>query len=656
MKKILPVLLMSCCALLSNGKTVLNCDLRLDFQDGTGTQLSLPEGWSTTGVAATPSGPYAPLFTNYTPTNAFSVFDNGNATDAFTPSEFDGGIANDQWLISPEFTVAEDVMLITYTVDAIGNSINNNYSIYISESGNDRKEFYEIFGSSIKGEGNKTVSSTRTFVLDGYKGEKVNLAFISRGNKSGMMGFRDISVAPYYLALEDLNAIKSIILDNTHEDISFDVTLSTPVAAKGLEVVLTTSSGYESTFSYSHPIAPSKQTQVAVSFPKIEMNGTTSCTYKMVFKLDYPDAPSTEIEGVINYGERTYQGVAVIEELTGTWCGYCVYGVGIMNYLQDTYDGSGDGRALGFAVHCSSSSPDPMQVDDIKVPTTALATKLKYPGFPYMIINRSFGCHPLNALDFCKEVVDMKSYAKVEISNVDFNPATSAVKVDYNAYLSFSADNPSINALAYVTQNNMTGAGSKWKQLNYLYEYTDEDIVKEMGEALVPYFKPYINKDENKLTLEFPDVSRAIYPSFDGERIEGEWIAGSAKEGSFEFTMPATVTDWENSMISIILTNAGTGEIIAGDRMGAADYTKDFSAINSINQTDDIRVRALNGGDIEILAHANGIVEVYAVDGKKTLSTPIQEGTNIISVGDKYGMYIVRITAGNTAKSLKVTL
>ncbi len=655
MKKLLPILLFAPITLTGQSQILLNSEIESKFPEAMANGLSIPQGWKSIGIDAIPSGQFAELFSNYSQNSSFSIFEKDQLTAAFTPSEFEGGVANNQWLITPEFEVTADPMLITYTVAACGNSVNNNFSIFVSEDGEDINDFYEIMGSSVKGDGGKMVSTKRRFVLDGYAGEKVRLAFISKGNSSGMVGFSDISVAPYYLVLEDAGAAKSIIIDDDHKDIAFTVKLSTPVAAKGLNAVLTTTAGYESTFTYSHPLTATSETEIAINFPSIEMNGEMSCDYKLSITPDYKDAPASEITGKINYAQREYQGVAVMEELTGTWCGYCVYGFGVMEYLQDNFTGTGDGLAVGIAVHSGTGTTiDPMEVKDIRTPTLALANQLNYPGFPYMIINRSVGTHPINAVDLCGKIMAQKSYAKVEISSVEFDLASSAVKVDFDSYLSFSANQPSINVLAYVTQNGMTGAGRNWLQKNYLNTYTKEDIIKEMGSELLPYFDPYIDRQETVIIMDYPDVARAIFPSFGGERIEGDWIADTPKKGYMEFEMPANVTDWEKSMISIILTNDATGEIIAADRIGASQYKTDGSAVSLVSAKAPLYIKKHNDGNVEIMAQAEGMVEIYSVDGRRIVSAPIQKGSNMICLGSKRGMYVVKVSSDNFTQSTKI--
>ncbi len=655
MKKHLLLLLFAPIGLSGQSQILLNTEIESNFPEALANGLSIPAGWKSTGIDATPSGQFAELFSNYSQNSSFSIFEKDQIIAAFTPSEFTEGASNDQWLITPEFDITDDPMLITYTVAACGNSVNNNFSIFISEDGEDKDDFYEIMGSSLKGEGGKMVSTKRRFVLDGYAGEKVRLAFISRGNTSGMVGFSDISVAPYYLLLEDAGAARSIILDDSHKDIAFTVKLATPVAAKGLKAVLTTTAGYEATSTYSHPLNAVTETEISINFPSIDMNGEKSCDYTLTLTPDYKDAPSSEISGKINYAQREYEGVAVMEELTGTWCGYCVYGFGVMNYLQDTFTGTGDGLAVGIAVHSGTGSTvDPMEVKDIRTPTVALANKLNYPGFPYMIINRSVGTHPIYAVDLCEDIMAEKSYAKVEISSVDFDPTTSAVKVDFDSYLSFSANDPSINVLAYVTQNGMTGVGGSWLQKNYLNTYTKKDITDDLGSELLPYFESYIDRPEDMLRMEYPDVARAIYPSFGGERIEGEWTANIPKKGCLEFAMPDNVTDWKNSMISIILTNDATGEIIAADRIGASEYNTHGMAVSMVDANPSLSIKKLNDGNVEIMSQAEGKVEIYSIDGRRLLSAPIQKGQNMINLGDIKGMYVVRVSSDNLTQSKKI--
>lgn len=70
--------------------------------------------------------------------------------------------------------------------------------------------------------------------------------------------------------------------------------------------------------------------------------------------------------------------VQVIEEATGTWCGWCVHGLVAMNQLEEKYPDT----FIGFAVHG----------DDAYATDSYAPFLQRISGYPYALINRSFSC------------------------------------------------------------------------------------------------------------------------------------------------------------------------------------------------------------------------------------------------------------------------
>lgn len=76
--------------------------------------------------------------------------------------------------------------------------------------------------------------------------------------------------------------------------------------------------------------------------------------------------------------DQGYVPNAVIEEFTGTWCGYCPRGIVTMEYIRDHYK---DGTLIPVAVH----SGDAMQSDSY----VAVDYRFNGSGYPNSIINRN---------------------------------------------------------------------------------------------------------------------------------------------------------------------------------------------------------------------------------------------------------------------------
>ncbi len=643
MKKQLLLLFLAASAAISTyGESTVGSvfcsDFKKDFENG-GT---LSEGWSSKGVEGPVAESMTQYFGNYSATNAFSVLEFDSFYGAFTPSEFSVAEGSDQWLYTPEFEVTEDAMIISFDVAVVNSGDKNNFKLYISESAGAEDDYYEIMGSSVTGTEGKTVVSSRSFVLDGYKGEKIRLAFVSNGNHSGMMGFGEISVAPFYVGVENLEALKTVVIDDMHPGFTVYADIATPYKANSVTALLTTDDGYEykavTNGAFSQNII-----NATFNFPSIDMQGKTEVGYKIVFTPNYANAPSVEISGMLNYGVCTYPGVLVLEELTGTWCSWCPYGAGVLEYLQDTYNGGDKGLALGFAVHSGNVSVDPMEVPDLLNATQAAAKRLNFSGFPYMMINRSAGIHPAESLDYCRSTIAKGSYANVKIREVALSDDKSEMTVKYDGFLSFDAEGTGLNVLAYVTQNNMTGKGRTWKQANNLSSYTSQRIESELGADVVPYFEKFINGAENPVEMAFEDVARYVYPAYAGVRIEGAWKKDEAKEMSMTVPVLDYVTDLNEAEVAIIFTSAASGEVVAADRMS-------ISGTNGVNEISDSLSAAAQvymiDGKLYVETAADAVVEIYTTDGSCMMRQNVVNGLNTIDMPEISGIAIVRVIDG----------
>lgn len=77
-------------------------------------------------------------------------------------------------------------------------------------------------------------------------------------------------------------------------------------------------------------------------------------------------------------GQTSIPRVQVIEEATGTWCGWCVRGIVAMNQLEEQFPDS----FIGLAIH----GDDPYATDSY-APFLQRIT-----GYPFALINRSYSC------------------------------------------------------------------------------------------------------------------------------------------------------------------------------------------------------------------------------------------------------------------------
>lgn len=231
-------------------------------------------------------------------------------------------------------------------------------------------------------------------------------------------------------------------------------------AVKSISYVVTGedgSSSEETTKSFStSPIAYNGSKTFSVIFPAEE---EARKFLKTVTVTKVNDEPNTAVQPsgtgfVINLAEKKAV-TPVIEEFTGTWCGWCPRGTVGMERVHETY---GD-RVVQIAAHTG----DPMAISDYQPVINTFAD-----GFPGSITDRQFRADPSfsELKSTLTKAWNRVSQGTIELSAEWENAEKSAVC--FNTKTSFSySEGDGQYAIAYIlTEDGMTGTGSSWAQQN----------------------------------------------------------------------------------------------------------------------------------------------------------------------------------------------
>lgn len=260
--------------------------------------------------------------------------------------------AND-WLISPAILVGEDHML-TFTIRTIsylGDSKTGQYTMMLSTTGNEIEDFTIELDNANKVSSKEWVA--RGYDLSAYEGDTIYVAIINTSINKDMLAVNDFFVG-IPEAAEAAIAYSHLQADTTEgQKISIYVTagLAEPITS----VVATLTSGDFSTV-------------LDMSDNRIEPGATVK--YQFAEPLPAPTAgvgQQFDVEIVINNVD-TLNGAGEIfteayrpfkrlftEELTGTWCAWCVRGHVNMHRVEE----ENPERFVGAATHIN----DPMEYE-----------------------------------------------------------------------------------------------------------------------------------------------------------------------------------------------------------------------------------------------------------------------------------------------------
>mgnify|MGYP003549062503 FL=1 len=333
--------------------------------------------------------------------------------------------------------------------------------------------------------------------------------------------------------------------------------------------------------------------------------------------------------------EKGAERTSVVEELTGTWCGWCPRGhVGLEN-LKKTF---GD-KVITLAGHYSfdESSVDPMNCyeydqNDVYgnygVVANALSLYLGGDGLPGAMFDRLLSADPYIGLnnqlnqqgtvdygadDLVNAInLAIPSEASVNLSASWTDDTKTAIKVDFSTTFNYDRFGENPYGVGFIlSENAMKGTGTQWMQLNY---YSNS-----YGQAGAAYYK---NADmlswfeaEPFVPMEYSNVVvQSWRPIGDALFTESEDIE-KGKTINYTNTLPVTsslIQDKDMLSLTAILVNLNNLGIVNAAQVhlgaGAAGIT-----------------------DVQKDANSN-VVERYNLNGMR-VNAP-QKGLNIVKLAD----------------------
>lgn len=255
---------------------------------------------------------------------------------------------------------------------------------------------------------------------------------------------------------------------------------------------------------------------------------------------------------------QSFPRKAVMEALTGTWCGWCPRGAVAIENLKKDFPND----FIAIAIHGPSESNDPFKAasymelaDAGSVVPSAILNRTTivdtYYGFD---TNINYGIK-----DIIEQITQLPTEAQMGISSTISDDET---ELEVTSYIRFALnDDKCPYKIAYVLiEDNLTGV-----QTNY---YSSQ-VAQQYGitEAGLPAdLKPLYQKKYQYVNT-FEDVARGIY---DYSGIEGS-LSGSiskdqVKTHTCTINLPANIKNINNVSVVALLFDNITGEIIAAEK------------------------------------------------------------------------------------------
>ncbi len=300
--------------------------------------------------------------------------------------------------------------------------------------------------------------------------------------------------------------------------------------------------------------------------------------------------------------KKEFKRGVLVEEFTGTGCGYCPRGLVGMEKLSKKY---GD-AFVGIGIHQYNTS-DPMYL------TPANYEKLGWKGAPKCMINRG------------KQIDPYKGSGGGIFEDFEKELTSPALGIELEGLL--SEDNKSVKASAKIESlvsgkhsivfvliaNGLTGTTASWKQSNYYAQNDANSLPSDLAK-----FGRGGEFGQDKFTYVFDDVAIASsFKNMVNTATLDDLVAGATTESKFTLDLPKKE----------ILLNA-----LKMDKLFVAAFVLDSEG--KVMNAAKAAVKAITDGIENTNVSAKNITEIarYTVDGR-LINAP-QSGINIVKMSD----------------------
>lgn len=325
--------------------------------------------------------------------------------------------------------------------------------------------------------------------------------------------------------------------------------------------------------------------------------------------------------------------VTVMEQGTGTWCGYCPRGHVAMEKLEKAY---GD-KFIGIAAHASGGlgASDPMQISDYRDILNF------FPGFPNALVDRRYINDPYFGIEEVYEICNaIPSEGSINVAAKFTDDTKKAIEVTSNSTFYYNSDENPYRVAYVLVEDSIKG----YTQANY---YSGMSGLPEDLEFLAS--EPSTIRD-----MVFNDVAVGAYECMGIEgSLEGAVTDGGTKSHTYTITLPSRIKDINNvRLIAMLVTNSEASiAVVNAAEIALKDVEVGSVAVNKL----DAEIVA-NDGELYVSANSGktNTLEVYSTTGV-LMNKVVFEGNASVKLPEG-NVYIVRVNDGNNVVVKKVIM
>ena len=295
--------------------------------------------------------------------------------------------------------------------------------------------------------------------------------------------------------------------------------------------------------SFDVDVRPGRVATISFDVQATLTNRNNDFNYAVTTANGQQDAIAANSTGAVNFNipaNTYYPRVVVMEEATGTWCGWCVRGIESIERLREQYPAN----FIAIGLHNS---------DDMANFVNYGVIAKRFNSYPSCLINRTQLMDPSFPLvQPIVEAMKDKAEAKISATSTYAKRDLSAITVNTESIFGFTDDKTADFRLSYALIEDHVGP---YVQNNYYSGMTvDGDDA---------YMEKW-TKEKSRVKIEFNDVARGLFGGPDG--VEGSVpkavVEGQSYKYAYTFALPDNIANRENLRVVVMMIDQKSGEII----------------------------------------------------------------------------------------------
>ena len=509
------------------------------FNENFDAATTLPAGWAQYNVDGLTPDPSV----NYMGTNAWIIRANsatGVGNHAVSTSWYAPPAASNDWLVTPQIAIpGTGSYQVEFDAMAPDADFLDGFKVYISTTGNTVADF----GTTpvLTQAAAPNTYTHFTIPLTAYAGQSIYVAVQNNSNDKFLLfldNFKVRQLSPDDAILNS-TTLNRYSLTSTNNNLGLSVTNDGLNAISNITVNWNDGADHISTI----PVAIAPGASITINHP-------TPVTYASVVDKNIA-VTITNVNGNVdpimsnNTGSKLFNTVSansaknvVIEEGTGTWCGWCPRGAVAMDYMTSTYPND----FIGVAVHNS----DPMTVTDYDAGAN-------FSGFPGSNVDRVLLDQSVSQSAFEGYYNARKNLIVPAAMDMSVSISGAAVTMNVTATFktNFAAANYRLGVI--IAENSVSGTTAAYAQTNY---YAANANGAMGGYESLPDPVPAAQ-------MVYNHVGRALLGGYSGQAgsVPAVIVDGAPVSYTFNYTAPATSIR-ANMYAVAVLIDQTTGEIV----------------------------------------------------------------------------------------------